>query len=86
MKSEIVDAVYSAKNFTTQIQDISVSRNCCELFPESVLHSIICSQILSPWLRDIVDRRLNMELDLLQILFGLHLHSSTHWLRPRKPR
>jgi hypothetical protein len=26
--------------------------------------------------------RLNMELDL-QILFGLHVHSCTHWLRPR---
>ncbi len=26
--------------------------------------------------------RLNMELDL-QSLFGLHVHSSTHWLRPR---
>ncbi len=24
----------------------------------------------------------NMELDL-QSLFGLHVHSSTHWLRPR---
>ncbi len=26
--------------------------------------------------------KLNMELDL-QSLFGLHVHSSTHWLRPR---
>jgi hypothetical protein len=26
--------------------------------------------------------RLNMELDL-QILFGLHVHSCTHWMRPR---
>jgi hypothetical protein len=25
--------------------------------------------------------RLNMELDI-QSLFGLHVHSSTHWLRP----
>jgi hypothetical protein len=25
-----------------------------------------------------------MELDL-QLLFGLHVHSCTHWLRPRKP-
>ncbi len=28
--------------------------------------------------------RLNMELDI-QSLFGLHVHSSTNWLRPRKP-
>jgi hypothetical protein len=28
--------------------------------------------------------RLNMELDF-QGLFGLHVHSCTHWLRPRKP-
>ncbi len=28
--------------------------------------------------------RLNMELDL-QSLFGLHMHSCTHWLRPRNP-
>ncbi len=28
--------------------------------------------------------RLNMELDL-QSLFGLHVHSCTHWLRPRNP-
>ncbi len=26
--------------------------------------------------------RLDMELDL-QSLFGLHMHSCTHWLRPR---
>jgi hypothetical protein len=29
-----------------------------------------------------VDNRLNMELDL-QSLFGLHVHSCIHWLRPR---
>ncbi len=28
--------------------------------------------------------RLNMELDL-ESLFGLHVHSCTHWLRPRTP-
>ncbi len=28
--------------------------------------------------------RLNMALDL-QSLFGLHVHSCTHWLRPRNP-
>ena len=28
--------------------------------------------------------RLNMELDL-QSFFGLHVHSCTHWLRPRNP-
>ncbi len=28
--------------------------------------------------------RLNMELDL-QSLFGLHVHSCTHWLSPRRP-
>ncbi len=28
--------------------------------------------------------RLNIELDL-QSLFGLHVHSCTHWLRPRNP-
>ena len=28
--------------------------------------------------------RLNMEIDL-QSLFGLHVHSCTHWLRPRTP-
>ncbi len=28
--------------------------------------------------------RLNMELDL-QSLFGLHVHSCTHWLRPPPP-
>ncbi len=27
---------------------------------------------------------LSMELDL-QSLFGLHVHSCTHWLRPRNP-
>ncbi len=30
------------------------------------------------------NHRLNMELDL-QILFGLHVHSCTHWPRPRNP-
>ncbi len=30
-----------------------------------------------------LDHRLNMELDL-QSLFELHVHSCTHWLRPRK--
>ncbi len=30
------------------------------------------------------DHRLNIELDL-QSLFGLHVHSCTHWLRPRNP-
>ncbi len=29
-------------------------------------------------------QRLNMELDL-QSLFGLHMHSRTHWLRLRNP-
>ena len=29
--------------------------------------------------------RLNVELDL-QSLFGLHVHSCTHWLRPRNPQ
>jgi hypothetical protein len=29
--------------------------------------------------------RLNMELDL-QSIFGLHVHSCTHWLRPRNSR
>jgi hypothetical protein len=28
--------------------------------------------------------RLNMEVDL-QSLFGLHVHSCTHWLRPLNP-
>jgi hypothetical protein len=32
----------------------------------------------------IIKHRLNMELDL-QSLFGLHVHSCTHWLRPRNP-
>ncbi len=31
-----------------------------------------------------LSHRLNMELDL-QSLFGLHVHSCTHWLRPRTP-
>jgi hypothetical protein len=31
-----------------------------------------------------LNHRLNMELDL-QSLFGLHVHSCTHWLRPRNP-
>ncbi len=30
------------------------------------------------------DHRLNMELDL-QSLFGLPVHSCTHWLRPPQP-
>jgi hypothetical protein len=30
------------------------------------------------------DHRLNMELDL-QILFGFHVHSCNHWLRPLTP-
>jgi hypothetical protein len=30
------------------------------------------------------EHRLNMELDL-QSLFGLHVQSCTHWLRPRNP-
>jgi hypothetical protein len=30
------------------------------------------------------NHKLNMELDL-QSLFGLNVHSSTHWLRPRNP-
>jgi hypothetical protein len=35
------------------------------------------------WLARIIpdSHRLNMELDL-QSLFGLHVHSCTHWLRP----
>jgi hypothetical protein len=29
---------------------------------------------------------LNMELDLQKVyVFGLHVHSCTHWLRPRTP-
>ncbi len=31
-----------------------------------------------------LNHRLNMELDH-QSLFGLHVHSCTHWLRPRTP-
>jgi hypothetical protein len=31
-----------------------------------------------------VHHRLNMEIDL-QSLYGLHVHSCTHWLRPRNP-
>ncbi len=38
-----------------------------------VFHNLIAS-----------DHRLNMELGL-QSLFGLHVHSSTHWLGPRNP-
>jgi hypothetical protein len=34
--------------------------------------------------RDGAAHRLNMEL-YLQSLFGLHVHSCTHWLRPRHP-
>jgi hypothetical protein len=30
------------------------------------------------------EHRLNMKLGL-QRLFGLHVHSCTHWLRPRNP-
>ncbi len=30
------------------------------------------------------EHRLNAELDL-QSLFGLHVHSCTHWLRPHNP-
>jgi hypothetical protein len=32
----------------------------------------------------LLPHRINMELDL-QSLFGLHVHSCTHWLRPRNP-
>ncbi len=31
-----------------------------------------------------INHRLNMKLDL-QSLFGLHVHSCTHWLRSRNP-
>jgi hypothetical protein len=39
--------------------------------------------VLASWLW-LLWHRLNMELDL-QSLFGAHVHSSTHWLRPRNP-
>ncbi len=45
-------------------------------------------QPLWPLLQLVVSKgkqnRLKMELDLLSS-FGLHVHSFTHWLRPRKP-
>jgi hypothetical protein len=44
------------------------------------LLQLICPPL--PTIRESVLNRLNMELDL-QSLYGLHVYSCTHWLRPR---
>ncbi len=51
-------------------------------FPAVCLH--LQSTVKAQETQKGVQHRLNMEVDL-RSLFGLYVHSSTHWLRPRNP-
>jgi hypothetical protein len=53
------------------------NNTACALCKNTLLRMLISD----PRLRESGRHRLNMELDL-KSLFGLHVHSCTHWLRP----